>query len=475
MRNGAFAVTLAAAVALGGCIAVDEVEGRRLSLPDYDGIFKCDSSDVSTLDDGHEEVAHEGPWSWEDLAVRAGKRSDASKVAYIDAAVRRLRAEEELTWKDPELRFGQGWGDSRSRASGDPQANGGDYSTSVGVRFYVPNPFVERYIRAKRDGEIRKEDARAAVEAYEVYSEVKMLCYEEARARADERYLEERAKAWDDLRKASDESYRNGVFISPLDAIRAETKFQKAKIKLDTMVSARETLRRRIAWLTGIPDDRLVIDSEPPPMPDPASLSVEHLTEIAFARRPDLAAAVAELDEAEAGVKAAKAARIPWFRFVEATYSHDNDRMSEWDRHKTGHSDEFSVKASIYLPIFTWAGESVELSEMVQARANARLMALYSSIRQEITTAYNDYFDACSRVKEKESRQFVERMEKRIREYSSCSAAMAEETCKANEELIDYKNVQDIARMLRVEAALRLEAVVGGPLPLPADYAKIQD
>ena len=57
----------------------------------------------------------------------------------------------------------------------------------------------------------------------------------------------------------------------------------------------------------------------------------------------------------------------------------------------------------------------------------------------------------------------------------SCSAAMAEETCKANEELIDYKNVQDIARMLRVEAALRLEAVVGGPLPLPADYAKIQD
>ncbi len=469
MKHVGFAVPLAAAFALGGCIAVDEVQGRRLDLPEYDGIFKCDSSDVSTLDDGHEEVAHEGPWSWEDLAVRAGKRSDASKVAYIDAAVRRLRAEEELTWKDPELRFGQDWGDTRTRTSGDSPANGSGYTTSVGVRFYVPNPFVERYIRAKSDGEIRKEDARAAVEAYEVYSEVKMLCYEEARARADERYLDERAKAWDDLRKASDESYKNGVFISPLDAIRSETKFQKARIKLDTMVSARETLRRRIAWLTGIPDDKLVIDPEPPPMPDPTSLSVEHLTEIAFARRPDLAAAVAELDEAEAGVKAAKAARIPWFRFVEATYSHDNDRENEWDRHQTGHSDEFSIKTSIYLPIFTWAGESVELSEMVQARANARLMALYSSIRQEITTAYNDYFDACSRVNEEESRKFVERMESRIAEYASSSAAKAEETCKANEELIDYKNVQDIAFMLKVEAALRLESVIGGPLPVPAE------
>ena len=59
MKHVGFAVPLAAAFALGGCIAVDEVQGRRLDLPEYDGIFKCDSSDVSTLDDGHEtRVVH---------------------------------------------------------------------------------------------------------------------------------------------------------------------------------------------------------------------------------------------------------------------------------------------------------------------------------------------------------------------------------------------------------------------------------
>lgn len=90
---------LALAVVLAGCIADDQA--RRA---EYKGLFRCDSSEPPAS--ASEEVVsdHVGPWKWEELAVRAGERSDASRVAYIDAAVRRLRAEEDLGWKNPEFR-----------------------------------------------------------------------------------------------------------------------------------------------------------------------------------------------------------------------------------------------------------------------------------------------------------------------------------------------------------------------------------
>ena len=469
-----------AAFALAGCIADDSAPRAE-----YKGLFSCDVNEPPPAAPAREEAAaHFGPWGWDELAIRAGERSDATRVAYIDAAVRRLRAEEDVQWKDPELRFGQDWGRSRQRSwerHADPLENdsslesGDGYSSSIGVRFYVPNPFVERYARAKADAEGRKELARAAVEAYEVYCEVKMLCFEAVRTQNEIRYLEERAKAWGDLKQAAEASYANGVFSSPLDAIRAETKLAKAAVKLSTVTSERNALIRRIAWLAGVSPEGLEIDETLPNLPAPDQLTIDHMTEIAFARRPDLAAAVAEVEEAEAGVEAARAANIPWFRFVEATYQHSNDSSSEHEyaryEHSRSHDNEFGLKASLYLPIFTWAGQSLELSKTVRERANARLDSLYASIRCEVETAYSDYVEAASRVRTKETAEFIDRMNARIEEYNASDAAMAEETSKAYEELIDYKNLESETRLVLIESALRLESVIGGPLPVLAAAA----
>ena len=464
---------LALAVVLAGCIADDQA--RRA---EYKGLFRCDSSEPPAS--ASEEVVsdHVGPWKWEELAVRAGERSDASRVAYIDAAVRRLRAEEDLGWKNPEFRWGHGrthghqseWEDNIDPlASKDSHRHSHDRGNSYGVRFYVPNPFVERYARAKIEGDIRKEDMRAAVEAYEVYCEVKMLCYEVVRAKNELKYLREQAKAWDDLRKACQASYESGVFASPLDAIRSETKFAKANVKISALTSELEALTRRIAWLAGVNSDGLEIEDTLPELPDPEMLSVDALAEIAFARRPDLAAAVAELDQAEAGVKEAQMSAIPWFRFVEATYERADWSDRDWEYAKRssshGSEDEWSVKVAITVPIFTWMGKSLMLSKTVRERANARLDALYSSIRNEIATAYTDYVECSSRIKEGEATAFVDRMTKRIEEYNESEAAKAEETSRAYEELIDYKVLDAEVRLLRIESALRLESVIGGPLP----------
>lgn len=465
-----------AAAVLAGCIADDQV--RRA---EYKGIFRCDSSDLTEASVEEVSNAHVGPWKWEELAVRAGERSDATRVAFIDAAVRRLRAEEDLGWKDPEFRWGFDNGHSRQYdwehnidplASKESRRHSHDYANSYGIRLYVPNPFVERYARAKIEGDIRKEDMNAAVEAYEVYCEVKMLCYEVVRGKNELRHLQEQAKAWDDLRKACQASYESGVFASPLDAIRSETKFAKAKVKMSSAISSIETLTRRIAWLAGVSPEGLEIEDSLPPLPAAAELSVDQLTEIAFARRPDLAAAIAEVDQAEAGVKEARMAMLPWLKFVEGAYQRSVASDRDWEYAKHGRSrengDEWSVQLAITVPIFTWAGKSLELSKTVRERANARLDALYSSIRNEIATAYTDYVECSSRIKEDEAKEFVDRMKRRIEEYNSSEAAKAEETSKAYEELIDYKLLQTQVRLQQIESALRLESVIGGPLPTKA-------
>lgn len=467
------ALPIVAAVLLAGCIADDQA--RR---SEYHGVFRCDSAELPESTADEIVSTHVGPWKWEELAVRAGERSDASRVAYIDAAVRRLRAEEELGWKNPEFRWGRDWG--RSQRSGwedniDPLASKAshrrsrDDSDSFGIRFYVPNPFVERYARARIEGDIRKEDMRAAVEAYEVYCEVKMLCYEVVRAQNELKYLEEQAKAWDELRTACQLSYERGVFASPLDAIRSETKFAKAQVKISSAKSSLDALTRRIAWLAGVRPEGLVIAEELPELPEPSALSIELLTEIAFARRPDLAAAVAELDQAEAGVKETQMAMLPWFRFVEGAYQQSDSSDRDWEYAKRGRShgsgEEWSVEVAITVPIFTWAGKSLALSKTVRERANARLDALYSSIRNEIETAYTDYVECSSRLQNGEERDFVERMTRRIEEYNASEAAKAEETSKAYEQLIDYKLLRSEIKLLQIESALRLESVIGGPLP----------
>ena len=476
MKAFGAAVPLLAAFALAGCIA-DDQERRS----EYRGIFRCDSSDRAESRADSAVCTHVGPWKWEELAVRAGERSDASRVAYIEAAVRRLKAEEELGWKNPEFRWGHDIGLSRERsresnidplAGRESRGRSHDWADSYGIRFYVPNPFVERYARAKMEGDIRKEDMRASVEAYEVYCEVKMLCYEVVKAKSELRHMKEQAKAWDDLRKACQASYESGVFASPLDAIRSETKFAKAKVKISASTSEIDALTRRIAWLAGVDPDGLEIEDELPDLPDPSELSVDALTEIAFARRPDLAAAISELDQAEAGVKEARMAMLPWFRNVEGTYqrSDSSDRDWEYAKHKRsdGYGDEWSVEVAITVPVFTWAGKSLALSKTVRERANARLDALYSSIRNEIMTAYTDYVECSSRLRQGEAQEFVDRMTRRIEEYSGSEAARAEETSKAYEELIGYKQLEAEVRLKRIESALRLESVIGGPLPSAA-------
>ena len=98
--------------------------------------------------------APEGGWGWDELARRAGQRADEAKVQFIRAAAKRQQLDGDLSWKDPQLRLGQSWDDTRDRTTGRPPANGDGDSFKAGLRFYIANPFVNRYVRRAGDARI---------------------------------------------------------------------------------------------------------------------------------------------------------------------------------------------------------------------------------------------------------------------------------------------------------------------------------
>lgn len=473
MRKVLFPLTLTSLLV--GCIA-NEIDKE----PDYNGLFACETGGLAvtnaavSVDAEATAPEHNGPWTWEELAVRAGLRSDAARVRILDAAGKRLKAERDLQWKSPEVRFGYDWANGDSQKTErlklpDPfdsgRSNGGDDGFSIGLRFYVPNPFVNHYLHNRAGALDCAGGARAAVEAYAVYSEMKMLCFEAVRAALGLEVASKKVAALEELCKTYGEGLKNGVFNSPLDAIRAETRAMRARASYDRLRVESALLRRKIAFLADVPEEELDISATIPSLPDAKALSADRLTEIAFARRPDLAQAVAELRAADADVGAAKAENIPWFRFVEASYLQGRGWEDSYGKNTRDSEGGFEIKASLYLPIFTWMGKSVSLAESVRNLADARLKTLRASIREEVSFALDDYLRAMNRIDSKASVDFEVEMEKRIRDYASTANARAGEAAKAKQELLEYREGRELADMMKVEALLRLESVIGGPLP----------
>lgn len=471
------------AVFLAGCVATDRVERGN-----YRGVFDCDSSvdpgDAET-ESSPETPVHEGPWTWEELAVRAGRNSSAMKDGRLAALVARLKATQAVAWKDPEFRFLNRWSDEdaydwthkyvSSGIKDEGKTGDGDgWSRQFGVRFYVPNPFINHYLAAKGDASVRACEAKAETEAYAIYTEVKMLCAEYLKASREARLYAKRVEVVARMKKTVEAERENRVAKSPLDAISVETQYRLGMMRLADLERSASGLKRTIARLAGVPAEGFEISDSCASLPDPSLLDADELAEIAFARRPDLAGAIAERDAAEAGVGAAKAAYIPWFRFVEGSYRRgvDRDGYDEFatDGNMTysrgrNKSEDWSVELAINIPIFTWCGNSVKISRQIRDCAEERVFSLYDDVRAEIRSAIDSYRLACSRGDTGSDERFVEDVSKQIEDYAKSEAMLESESEKSRQALIDYQLLCNDVQSEKVEAALRLESVLGGPIP----------
>ena len=245
-------------------------------------------------------------------------------------------------------------------------------------------------------------------------------------------------------------------------------------------------MRREIAFLAGIPDRELEIRYTPPEPPSTNVAFAAALADMAFARRPDLVGALAELESARANVGAAKAAHVPWFDFVEGSYSHSSGSERDWGSYKYSgidwrdrgrkhdREDDWQIRAAITLPVFTWFGSSVKMSRLVEDAADVRVQGLRSAIKNEVECALDDFRASDARYARisKEGIDFLKKMEARLAEFAQSVAVRPDDVCRAQIELLDYRSFKDEAEFDWVKRILMLETVSGGPLPYGAVQVK---
>ena len=471
------------AVVLAGCIADDS---PLTPQKPEESLFLV-ASDEKKSESSDFPVMPEGGWEWETLAVRAGEKARRHGPGALDVLVQKLKAAEATAWQDPEIRSSVRWGDSSSTsrswegglADGRDHKSGDGYSTSIGARFYLPNPFINRYLRRKGSASVARSEAKAAVEAYAVYTEVKMMCQEVTRVSHEIMRCLDVEHILSHGKQLEDDGQDSGISMSPYDTIRLRSHRERNRMRMGLLKRHLRHLNRLVASAADVDPEGFALYPRGMQLPDPAALSSSVLVEYAFARRPDLAQAIAELEVAEANLSASKAATIPWFRFVEAGYRHDGEDEDSrgWNASKNGplakssksdgHSDEVFVEVALTVPIFTWFGDSIELSRRIRDAADQRVQDLYSSISAEVISALERYREAVAAVNPEEIETFVFEMKRRINECENSGAGVASASLKARLELIEFIEFAEERESAAIEAAIALESVIGGPTGAP--------
>lgn len=461
----------AIAVVLAGCVADDE-DFRT----GHEGVVMPVADSGEPVDGGaaaHEDSGHVGPWSAESLAVRAGRLSQAMREGEVESLMARIKADADTAWRDPEFRYAGCWGDGSSDAF-DRYGDSTSHYNQFGVRLYIPNPFVNRYLSRKGDADVRRCEARAEAAAYAVYTEVKLLCAEYLRRGREVTLAERKTGLLKQMCDLSAEAVSNCVARSPHELIRNETAYRRSVLRLGMLRRDLQTLRGNIALLAQLPPDGLEV--APADAVDPGALSADRLCEYAFIRRPDLAQALAEYDLATASRGAAMAAYIPWFRFVEAAYRDESGSDAKYEynipgyrggmRWVSGAADNehnFNLEVAVNIPLFTWCGDSVKKSSRLRDLADARIRSLRDSIRREVLASLEGYRTAVA-MRDSMPAGFSERMNARIDELAEGRELMSADDCRARIELVEHQILESDVQAAVDEARIRLESVSGGPL-----------
>ena len=418
-------------------------------------------------------------YAWDDLARRAAERAGEARALLLEAGAERRQAEADTAWRDPQLRLGSRQGEADDETSGalprEWETRSSD-AYEVGLRVFISNPFVNRWLRKSGESAARAKEAESQEAAYALACEVRSLCLEAASLREEIDVLEQIAAFRTQLRDIRSRQAAAGV-AGALDLTRAVTRAAAIRSDLREKEAEHRQLVRRIALLADVPAEQIRLC--PPAaesLPDAAVWAPGELVDLALSRRPDLARAEREQDAARHAVAAAKAGLLPWFDYVEGAYEGESTRATAYADDATGYdatdreATEWQLRLAVNLPIFDWDGKEVRLAQARLAAGAARVQALRAQIRAEIAGVRKDYLRACAERDRlaAECRQVRDVMTAKIDALAQEPTVKQEDLLAAREEVADYGRILLRADRECRRLALELESVVGGPLaPAP--------
>jgi outer membrane protein TolC len=178
-----------------------------------------------------------------------------------------------------------------------------------------------------------------------------------------------------------------------IDVLRAQVQVQAQQQRL--IVAERDAARERLdlARAIGLPLGQRFRLSDPMPSAVPVPIGVEEATRRAWEGRPDLKAARARVEAAEARVKAERGGRLPSLA-VNADYGAIGNDVA-------GSRATYTLGAAIQIPIFEGGRISARVTEAEArlARVRAGLEDLRARIYYEVQTVFLDLRAAADRVR----------------------------------------------------------------------------
>jgi outer membrane protein TolC len=291
-------------------------------------------------------------------------------------------------------------------------------------------------------------------------------------AREDIALLEQMADLREQVRGMRREQ-TDAAVANALELIRSETRLAVLRSQISEKQAERQQLVRRIAVLAGLPAEQVRLrPRDPGARVEPAYLDAAALTDLAFLRRPDLRKALQEKEAAEHGVKAARAAQVPWLEYVEGSYEGETGHATSSEEFVAGSErsnedeTEWQARVAVTLPVFNWLGDEVRLSRTRLAAAEARAQGLYDTIRREVEGVLEDYRSVRSERERvvAESKRLCDSMTAQIDALASETAVRREDVLAAREELVAYVRVCMKVEREYMRLTDYLETVSGGSL-----------
>ena len=316
----------------------------------------------------------------------------------------------------------------------------------IGIRFYIPNPFVNKQII--RTGEAARRETETGIEALK--NEIAAMIYELVHEiLIGERELsvlllrEQVLSDWAEyLKMRYDARIATQADMSAFDIqrLRLKTAIQQARLTV-------HAARRSLQVLVQIPDEQLVLKAPPSDWEVVLGLleDEQQLMEGAFSRSAELAEAYAAYEKVRSILNTARARQIPWFDSVQLSYAPSftesinyglsGELISSWKK-----SNEWIVGLNLNLPVFAWFSSEKKMAAAEIDAASLRVTGIRQRIYNDMTVIIADLRDTLQLLKD----------------YQSVFDSIPEPTRETISDLESYYKLLD-ARLSASEYALKTE------------------
>jgi len=262
-------------------------------------------------------------------------------------------------------------------------------SYDAGIRFSIPNPFVNRQIIRTGDAARRETETGAEALKGRIVSAIHELVQEITIGERELSVLNLREQALSDwaayLKLRYDANMATQADIRELDLQRLRLKAAVQRVQLSVIAA-----RRSLQVLVQIPEEQLVLNPFPS---DWKSLletleDEEKLIEDIYSRSAELAGAYAAYQKAIATLGTARAKQIPWFSSVHLSYSSGALESASYNylgelipaRRKS----KWTVGLNVDLPAFAWFSAEKKMAAAEVEAASLRASGISRQIRDDM-------------------------------------------------------------------------------------------